>query len=81
MLIHLEHKQHVAVTQLKTVPLFYRRKPSVSLCVLVVNHSLSLTILHHGGTKIQRDTKNFVENVVQQSRDACARPIFLSSHT
>ena len=32
------------------------------LCLLV---SLWFTIFYHGGTKTQRDTKNFVEDVVQ----------------
>ena len=53
----------VGVAQLKHMLVFLilQAKTAVSLCVLV---PLWLTIFHHGGTKTQRDTKNFVENVV-----------------
>ena len=51
------HKRNMAVAQRKHVPVFvfYRRKPP---CLFV---SWWFTIFHHGGTKTQRDTKNFVE--------------------
>ena len=50
-------------TQAYTYILISSAKTSVSLGVLV---PLWLTIFYHGGTKTPRDTKNFVQNVLQQ---------------